>query len=88
MRAEEILPGSTERISDPIKDSNPLRNRDRHRFDQFGTLIAIPRNPLALIPRVTQNNAAASKGVKEDLSTDSPVNFQMARDPTRAPRVW
>src|ERR1019366_9427459 len=60
----EVFPGATQRIGDPIKDSNPLRNRDRH---QFGTLIAIPRNPEAIIRRAAQINAAAL------LSTDSPI---------------
>ena len=29
-RTEEPLPGATQWNGDPIKDSNPLRNRDRH----------------------------------------------------------
>jgi len=39
-RAQEIFPGATQRIGDPIKDSNRLRNRERN---QFGMLIGIPR---------------------------------------------
>lgn len=27
----EVFPGATKRTGDPVKDSNPLRNRDRHR---------------------------------------------------------
>jgi hypothetical protein len=56
-RAQEILPGTTQWISEASKDSNPLRDRDRH---QFGTLIAIPRKPQALIRRAVQINTSAS----------------------------
>jgi hypothetical protein len=48
-RSWEVLPRSAERIADPAKDSNPLRDRGRH---PFGSLIAIPRNPQAIIRRV------------------------------------
>jgi hypothetical protein len=56
-RASDVLSGATQRIGDPIKDSNPLRNRDQH---QFGTLIAIPRNPQATKRQVAQINTTPS----------------------------
>ena len=49
----DIVPGDTRWISHPIKDSNPLRIRDRH---QFGKLIAVPgirRRSYAEWPRST-----------------------------------
>ena len=46
-------------------DSNPLRNRSRH---SFGALIAIPRNPQAIIRRVAQINQRFA--VTDSLSGD------------------
>src|SRR5271166_738527 len=47
-RAQEILPEATPMDGNPGRDSNPPRDRTTH---PFGSLIAIPRNPLAIIRR-------------------------------------
>ena len=62
--ARKSVSGATRWISDPVKDSNPLRNRSRH---PFGSLIAIPRNPQAITRPVAKIQHC---GVREDLSRD------------------
>ena len=59
-----VFPGATQRTVDPIKDSNPLRNRDRH---QLGTLIAIPRNPQAMLRRAVQIDTSPSGRIVADI---------------------
>jgi len=63
----EVFPGATQRIGDPIKDSNPLRNRDRH---QLGTPIAIPRNPQAILRRAVQIDTSRQGGSSPIFSAD------------------